>query len=217
MSPVAVARRRLQVLPWVTLTMVWVLLWGNVSVGNVVAGVLVGAFVLLVFPLPPVTFGVRVRLWPLLVLIATFVGDVVKASMEVAYKAVVPWEHPVARTIRVPLRSRHDLFTTLTAEMSSLVPGSMVVDIDRDDHSLLLHVFDAPTQRDLERIYDETRRQERRVLRAFAARAESILTGTCDGSEDVPEPENDQDGRDGRDDRDRDHPLHEDAREGSRP
>lgn len=114
-------RRRLPPGPWLGLTAVWVLLWGEVSVGNVLAGVLLGATVLLAFPFPPVTFGVRVHPWALLVLLWRFGVDLVFASVEVAYKAVAPWVHPHGRLLAVTLRSDAPLFCTLTAEMTSLV------------------------------------------------------------------------------------------------
>lgn len=166
-----VLRRRVQPVSLLLLTLLWVLLWGNVSWINVVSGLLLAVLVLVLFPLPPLTFGVRLHPWATLVLILRFLGDLVVASIGVAYKASVPWEHPHGRFTRVPLRSDNDLMCTITAQMTSLVPGSIVIDIDcaPTGRSLLLHLFDAPQERDVREMHERVRAQELRVLRALAA------------------------------------------------
>ena len=45
-------KRRVQIVSWVVLTLVWVMLWGNFSWINVLSGVLLSALVLAVFGLP---------------------------------------------------------------------------------------------------------------------------------------------------------------------
>ena len=49
--------------PWalVWLTVLWVALWGDVSIANVVAGIVVGTVVCLAFPLPPLRMHLRIR------------------------------------------------------------------------------------------------------------------------------------------------------------
>lgn len=166
-----VLRRRVQPVSLLLLTLLWVLLWGNVSWINVVSGLLLATLVLVLFPLPPLTFGVRLHPWGTLVLVVRFLVDLVVASVEVAYKASVPWEHPQGRLTRVPLRGDNDLMCTITAQMTTLVPGSIVIDIDcaADGRSLLLHLFDAPQDRDVQAMHERVRAQELRVLRALAA------------------------------------------------
>ena len=76
MSPQMKTRRNGQVRParygslqlpmllW--LTVIWVVLWGKVSVMTVVGGFVVATIACLVFPLPPLRLDVRVRPLPLL-------------------------------------------------------------------------------------------------------------------------------------------------------
>ena len=49
--------RRIQPVPLVWLTVIWVALQGSITWGNVLAGVALGGLVLLVFPLPRLITG----------------------------------------------------------------------------------------------------------------------------------------------------------------
>lgn len=164
--------RRLQPVTWVVLTLVWVMLWGNVSVMNVVSGAVVAALVLLLFPLPPVRYGIRIRPWATFVLFTRFFADMVVASIEVAYKACAPWEHPQGRLARVILRSDNDLLNTMTAQMTTLVPGSIVIDIETDGagRTMLVHIFDVRSSAQVEAFLRRVQAQEDRVIKALSAR-----------------------------------------------
>ncbi|MCA0438242.1 MAG: Na+/H+ antiporter subunit E [Austwickia sp.] len=161
------ARPRL--LPLLALTLLWTALFGDWSVGNTVAGLLLATLILVLFPMPPVIAGLRLHPVGAVILVARFLVDVVVASLEVAYKAVAPWYRPAGRFLRVPLRGTSDLTRVITAELCSLVPGSLVVDLDPETGVLMLHIFDAPTPQRLAAAVRRVHEQERRVLRALSA------------------------------------------------
>lgn len=166
--------QRLNPLTPMLLALVWVLLWGSLNPATVVGGLLLGYLAIMVFPLPPLSLGVWVRPWPLLILVATFAVDLVKASVHVALTASAPWITPHGRVVHIGLRSDHDLFGVLTAELTALVPGSIVIDLNPAERELTLHVFDAAAGDDAtvrQRVLD----QEARVLRALARDADAIL------------------------------------------
>ncbi len=56
---------------------------------------------------------------------------------------------PRSAIIRVQLRSHSDLYLTQTAELVSLVPGTIVVEARRATSTLYLHVLDAVSDDDL--------------------------------------------------------------------
>lgn len=155
--------------------MLWAALFGDFSVGNLVAGLLLAALILLVFPMPPAISRLRVRPWATVVLVAHFAVDLVVASLEVAYKAVRPGYRPMGRIVRVPLRDDADLTRVITAELCSLVPGSLVVDLDPTTGELTLHLFDVRTPEALAAAVEQVHRQEDRVLRALTAREMTVL------------------------------------------
>ena len=166
------------------LAVVWILLWGVLTPAAAVGGFLLALVVVLVFPLPRLSLGVRIRPWPLLVLIGYFLVDLVKASVHVAISASTPWIRPQGRILTVPLRSDHDLFGVLTAELTALVPGSIVIDLDTSRREMVVHVFDESAGDDAA-FRAQVAAQEARVLRALARDADAILAGSSSDSADA--------------------------------
>jgi multicomponent Na+:H+ antiporter subunit E len=166
---IGVVRERVQPFPLLWLTVVWTALWRDLSPGNVLAGALLGAFVLVVFPLPRLVVDVRVHPAALAVLVARFLADVVRASLQVTRLAVGPGTVPPGSIVTVPLRSRDELFQTVTAQLVSLVPGSVVVELDSPRGLLSVHVLAAATPAAVEAARANVLAQEDRVLRALAA------------------------------------------------
>lgn len=70
------------------LAAVWVLLWGELTILNVVSGIVVAVVVLAAFPLPPIERPVRVRPLGLVRLTVRFGYDLVVASAQVAAQAL---------------------------------------------------------------------------------------------------------------------------------
>lgn len=159
----------------IMLTIVWVLLMGEVTLGNVVAGVIVAFLVQLVFPLPSVTVGVHFRPIRFIVLATRFLWDMTAASIQVAWLAVRPGPVVGGVVVDLRLRSDNELFQTITAEMVALVPGTVVVDLDGERRILTLHLLDVTTRQQAEVIRRRVLAQEARVLRAFDPDPESVL------------------------------------------
>jgi multicomponent Na+:H+ antiporter subunit E len=162
------------------LTLVWVLLWGDISLANVLNGVLLALLVTTVLPLPDTPFDGSFRPWGVVRLVAKFLWDVVVASVEVAILALRRRE-PHGAVIRVPLRSHSDVYLTMTAALSTLVPGSVVVEAHRLTGTLYLHILDVDMQGGLEAAHRTVLEQEERILRAFASNAELADAGLAPG------------------------------------
>ncbi|MET0414803.1 MAG: Na+/H+ antiporter subunit E [Actinoplanes sp.] len=154
------------------LMVVWILLWGEINWANLASGLLVGSAVLLFFPLPAVTFGGRLRPGALLAFAGRFVVELVSASLHVARIAVQPGYQPRGAIIAVQLRVPTDLNLALTAEAVSLVPGTLILEVDRDTATLYLHVLDTHGPADLTLARERARAVERRIVRAVGSAAE---------------------------------------------
>lgn len=159
----------------VWLTAVWVLLWGRLSVANLLAGAGLAVLAVRAFPMPAIDYHGRLRPWGLLRLAGWFVADLVVASVQVAALALGR-RRPESAVVRVRLRSHSDLYLTLTAQLCSLVPGSVVVEALRTDGVLYVHVLDVRTT-GVEAARDHVLRTEERVLRALASDAELAQAG----------------------------------------
>ena len=156
----------------VVLTVVWVLLWEQLSLFVVITGVLLAVLVGLVFPLPAIELHGRFRPWPALKALGRLAVDVVRASVGVVVLAFSFGTTPRSSIIRVQLWSRSDLYLTQTAELVSLVPGSIVLEARRSTSTLYLHVLDVTDDAGLAAAAQAVLDAEERVLRTFGSTAE---------------------------------------------
>lgn len=158
---------------WLGLVLLWMLLWGSFSWLNLVTGALLASLVSVVFYLPAVQLSGRVNLVRTVLFLIRLLGDIVRASVQVAWLALSPVRRPPgARTaiLAVPLRTRSDLILTWTAVATSIVPGSIVIDTDRVSSTLYLHVLNVRTPAEIERFRATVLATERRIVRAFGSR-----------------------------------------------
>ncbi|WP_165070069.1 Na+/H+ antiporter subunit E [Marisediminicola senii] len=153
-------------------TLLWICLWGAISWLNLVTGLLLGLLVTRVFYLPPVQFSGRFHVGWFLVYFVRFLYQVVVASFGLAIRAFSRVPVHGNSVIAVPLRTRSDLVLTITGLVAALVPGSIVVDIDRSRAVLYLHVFNTSTLADSERMRQRALTVEAQVLRVMGSREE---------------------------------------------
>ncbi|WP_225752661.1 Na+/H+ antiporter subunit E [Actinotalea sp. Marseille-Q4924] len=172
-------RRALRVRGWtaVWLAVAWALLWGNFAIGTLLVGLVVGLAVVAVLPMPAIDFHGRVHVGPLLYLVARFVADLTVASIQVAWQALNPRRTPRSAVLAVPLRSHSDLYLTLTAVLTSLVPGSVIVEAHRVSGTLYVHVLDVATSGGVEEARSHVLDLEARILRALGSDEELAEAG----------------------------------------
>ena len=168
----AATRLRHQVPLVVWLVLVWMLLWGTWSWANVLSGLLVALTVLTLLPLPHVVGGVRVRPVPLLVFLGHFVVDLFASGAEVAWQALRPGGVHRTAIVQVHLRVDSDLLLTMVAEAISLVPGSLVLDLDREQRVMTLHLLPVRDLEDVQRKKAHVLVVERRLVQAFGSAAD---------------------------------------------
>ncbi|WP_029150411.1 Na+/H+ antiporter subunit E [Microbacterium indicum] len=172
MSPISWKRQAWIQLPFfVWLVVLWMLLWGQFTWLAFLTGVGIAAFVMAVFRLPPAELSGRVNLWWGLVFLCQFLAHLVLGSLQVAWYAVTPGARKVA-IVRVPLRVDDDLIMSHTAVAMSLMPGSTVIEADRENRILYLHAIGAETMDDVERLRESVAVWERRIVRAVGSRAQ---------------------------------------------
>ncbi|MGO1544134.1 MAG: Na+/H+ antiporter subunit E [Gulosibacter sp.] len=123
----------------------WLILWGQFDVISIGTGIIFSLLVVRFFYLPPVVLSGRIHLGWTIVLIFRVLWWIVGASFQIAWLAVRPQKVPVSSIIAVRLRTHSDWLITVAAEINMLVPGSVVVEVDRLRGILYLHVMDADT------------------------------------------------------------------------
>jgi len=159
----------------VGLVVLWLLLWRSIEPLTIVTGVVAAVVVVRVFELPPVPHVGRFRPLAFATLVVWFLGQVVVASLQVAaqaFGALRPRGRPRSGIVAVPLRTRDDLVLTLTGTITSLIPGTVIVELDRSESILYLHVLRGGTPARLDAARRGVLDAERRLVRAIGSPGE---------------------------------------------
>ena len=152
------------------LIVLWMLLWGSLTLLTFLTGVLVAIVVTRVFYLPPVELSGRFHpLW-FVVFLLRFAIELVKASFIVAAQAFSPKGPGRSSVIGVQLLTRSDFIMTVTAIAISLIPGSIVVEVDRAGGILYLHVLGAASGEAIEKVRHNVLAIEVLLVRALGSR-----------------------------------------------
>ena len=118
----------------------------------------------------------QVRVWDPLVRL--FHWSLV-AAFAVAFLALDHSHVPHGAVIGVHLRNESDLYLSLTAVLTTLVPGSVVVEALRRDGMLYIHVLDLELMGGVEKVRRDVLAVEERVLRALASDQELAAAGVA--------------------------------------
>jgi multicomponent Na+:H+ antiporter subunit E len=156
---------RLWALCW--LTLVWLLLWGTVSIANVISGLAVAAAITLLLPMPVVPVEGRLHPLSLLRLMIQVAWYLVLSSVQVAWLALKPGKPPTNAVLRAQLSVKSDLVLALAVQAINLIPGTIVLEIDQDRRMIYVHVLDVASEEDVDRFHREIAQIERLLVAAF--------------------------------------------------
>lgn len=147
------------------LAMAWAALNGTITVSSLIVGFVVGYVVLLVLqPLFGQSRYVR-KLYDGVMLVLFFLYELVVSSVRVAWDVLTPLQKSKPALVAVPLDTCSDAELTVLANLVSLTPGSLSLDISEDHRHLLVHAMFVD---DTEAFKQEIKQgMERRVLEAM--------------------------------------------------
>ncbi|MBT2535079.1 Na+/H+ antiporter subunit E [Arthrobacter sp. ISL-69] len=163
-------RQELPLLVW--LVFVWAALWQDFSPGNLLFGALIAVVVARLFYLPPVELGGRFSVVRAVPFAIVFLGKVVAASFQVLYLAVARGPKVSNAVVAVQLRSHSDLMVTATGHVISLIPGSLVVEVDRSTSTLYIHGLNVRNGEDVMSLRKEVRDTEAGLIRIMGTKEE---------------------------------------------
>lgn len=133
-----------------SLSLLWMVLWGSLTLPNFVTGCVLAICLMCLFPSPPVNLNLKVRILPLIKLLFYFIFSLIQASIMVAWYALRPQKPPSAEVVQTSFKVLHsDLVQVFAIDFLILVPGSLVVDYDFSPKSLgkiLVHNLDSETE-----------------------------------------------------------------------
>ncbi|GAA3619550.1 Na+/H+ antiporter subunit E [Nonomuraea rosea] len=148
------------------LALVWVTLWGDLTIGNVLGGLVAGLVVAWSLPLPVLDPGIRIRPVALVRFLLWFGWDLVLSTVRVVVWVVRPGVPPT-QIIRVRLRTSSESMTVMIMIALSTVPGSLVV--EKDEEELVLHILGIPGDA-TEAVRADVAGLESRIVAAFGPR-----------------------------------------------
>ncbi|MCC5952580.1 MAG: Na+/H+ antiporter subunit E [Acidimicrobiia bacterium] len=156
--------RRLPLVVW--LWVLWVGLWEDLSPGTGLAGLAVGLGVAWLLPDPPPGPSSSLRLWAGLRFLVVFLWKLAESSAVVAWEVVTPWSNVREGIVAVPVRGVSDTIVTLVANVISLTPGTLTLEVERDPTVLYIHVLHL---RDVESVRADVQHLEALCIRAFGS------------------------------------------------
>jgi len=145
------------------LALVWVAMNGELSATNLVVGFALGFLVLFFARHVVGSPSYVMKAWQVASLFLFFVWEMFKANLRVAFDVLTPRHRMRPGLLAVPLDARTDAEITLLANLISLTPGTLSLDVSKDRRVLYIHMMYIDEDLDTER--NKIKRGfERRVL-----------------------------------------------------
>jgi multicomponent Na+:H+ antiporter subunit E len=123
------------------LALAWVGMTGAFNASNLIIGFIIGWMVLLIIRGPQAMGSHLFRVWRAVELVAFFIWELLLANMRVAWDVVTPTHLMQPGVIAVPLDAREDLEILILANMVSLTPGTLSLDVSDDRTVLYIHAM----------------------------------------------------------------------------
>jgi multicomponent Na+:H+ antiporter subunit E len=143
----------------IAITVLWILAWGSVSVANVVSGLVVAAFLLVLTP-DKLTRGKSIWFRPVgaVKFIAWTVSDVIKSNIVLIRTIVSRRSRLHSGVMAIALPDCSDELLTTISNVVAITPGTSPLYVTRSPTVLYVHVLDmrdpAATRRDLLHLAD---------------------------------------------------------------
>lgn len=146
------------------LAVLWAAIHGSLTLASLLVG-FAGGYIVLLLARPLLgSSAYYAGIWRAIWLVLFFVWELVRASLRVTWQVIMPMERLRPGIIAVPLELRSPNGITVFANMLSLVPGTLSLDLSADHRTLYVHVMHIPDA-DADAMRNVLRQHiERRVL-----------------------------------------------------
>ncbi|MFU8838754.1 MAG: Na+/H+ antiporter subunit E [Thiohalomonadaceae bacterium] len=144
------------------LALVWAALWGDFSGGTLVVGFIIGYLVLAIALRDLPDFARYVARVPKAInFFLYFNRELLKSNLKVAYDVLTRTHYMKPGVIAFALRAEKDGEIAIVANLISLTPGTLSLDVSSDRRVLYIHVMYLT---DEAQVVDDLRDLERRIL-----------------------------------------------------
>ena len=125
----------------VLLALAWAAVSGSMTFGSLLTGFVIGALVLAVVGQAYGSSHYLQRLRRFVGLMGVFVWELLRSSLQVAWEAVTPNYRMRPAVIAVPIELEKDISITVLANLVTLTPGTLSIDVSRDRKFLYIHAM----------------------------------------------------------------------------
>lgn len=147
------------------LALAWAGVTGSFALSNVLFGFALGAIALFLIRREIGSLGYFARMRRILALVALFTYELVLSTWKVAVISISPRMDIQPGLFAYPLKLDRDAEITLLANLITLTPGTLSVDVSEDRRYLYIHALDCSDADELRQGIAEG--FERRIMEAF--------------------------------------------------
>ena len=146
----------------ILLALIWVAITGNFTGAGLVVGFVVGYIIIGISLRNVPAFSDYVRKVPRVIRFTLFfLKELIRSNIRVAWDVLTPTDYMLPGVIAVPLEARTEGEITMLANMISLTPGTLSLDVSSDRNVLYIHVM---YLEDLKQAQEEIKYLETRLL-----------------------------------------------------
>lgn len=123
------------------LALIWAAMTGRFSLGNLAVGFVFGYISLLILK-PLMGDSAYYAKFPrTIAFLGYFLKELIVSSARVAWDVITPTHYNRPGILAIPLRAKTDLEITLLANLISLTPGTLSLDLSPDRRTLYIHAM----------------------------------------------------------------------------
>lgn len=147
------------------LGLAWVLLSGDFTGLNLLVGMIFGYIALLLIePQVDALKGYPARVPRIIGFVGFFIKELVQANLRVAFDILTPPWHMKPGVIAFPLSAHTEMEITMVANLISLTPGTLSLDVSDDRKVLYIHAMFLDNEEELR---NNLKEMEHRALELF--------------------------------------------------
>ena len=123
----------------IMLSIAWAALLGEFSTVNMIAGFVFGYFMLWIMQYIWGSTNYSAKLWQVITFVGFFIKELFIANLRVAYSVLAPASQMRPSIVAIPLDIESDAEITMLANLITLTPGTLSLDVSSDRKVLYVH------------------------------------------------------------------------------
>lgn len=125
----------------ILLALTWALMNGRIALSNLLVGFVLGYFALMLFQSGKESSNYFKKVRQILAFFFWFFKELILSNLQVAHDVVTPTHYSRPGILAIPLDAKTPAEITLLANVISLTPGTLSLDVSDDRKTLYIHAM----------------------------------------------------------------------------